>query len=504
MIRTLCFLILLVPQLLDQYGKTIPRSKPRVDVGRTVRAKYDAAQTHTDNQNHWGNTDSLSAAAAHSPDVRRTLRERARYEVANNSYASGMVRTLANDTIGTGPSLQLQADTDPEDKQAAADVFAVESAWWNWSQAVRLPQKLRTMRMSKCVDGEAFGLFFTNRALRNPVKLDLKLYEAEQVANPWTNYIDPRLSDGIVFDDFGNVASYTLLKYHPGDTAFVDVAGESETIPARDMIHLFRCERPGQIRGVPEITPAIPLYAQLRRFTLAVIAAAETAADFAGLITSTSPSVDPDEVEPLDIIDIERRMLMTLPKGWDLSQLKAEQPATTYAMFKREIINEIARCLNMPLNVAAGDSSDYNYASGRLDHQMYFKSLGVDRRDFEDDALEPTFDRWWQEAGMTGVLPERFANTEPPPHCWNWPGREHVDPLKEANAQGVRLASHTTTLAREYARQGMDWETELRQRSKEVKLLAELGITSAATAPPAADVDDDDDNDEPPARRRAA
>jgi len=44
--------------------------------------------------------------------VRRVLRNRARppnYEVANNSYAKGMggVLTLANDTIGTGPRLQM-------------------------------------------------------------------------------------------------------------------------------------------------------------------------------------------------------------------------------------------------------------------------------------------------------------------------------------------------------------------------------------------------------------
>ena len=51
--------------------------------------------------------DGLSADAANSPEVRRTLRNRARYEVANNSYARGIVLTLANDLIGTGPRLQM-------------------------------------------------------------------------------------------------------------------------------------------------------------------------------------------------------------------------------------------------------------------------------------------------------------------------------------------------------------------------------------------------------------
>ena len=63
-------------------------------------------------------------------------------------------------------------------------------------------------------------------------------------------------------------------------------------------------------------------------------------------------------------------------------------------------------------------------------------------------------------------------------HQWFWDGMDHVDPAKEANAQATRLTSHTTTLAYEYARQGRDWEGELRQRAKEVNLMRELGLAT--------------------------
>jgi len=72
------------------------RSLPAV-----VRARYDAAQTTAENARHWAMADSLSADGAASADARRKLRERSRYEVANNSYAKGIVLTLANDCIGT-------------------------------------------------------------------------------------------------------------------------------------------------------------------------------------------------------------------------------------------------------------------------------------------------------------------------------------------------------------------------------------------------------------------
>ncbi len=70
---------------------------------------------------------------------------------------------------------------------------------------------------------------------------------------------------------------------HPGDDAF-SLTENYDTIDASSILHYFRSDRPGQIRGIPDITPALPLFAQLRRFTLAVLAAAETAADFAGIL----------------------------------------------------------------------------------------------------------------------------------------------------------------------------------------------------------------------------
>jgi len=81
------------------------------------------------------------------------------------------------------------------------------------------------------------------------------------------------------------------------------------------------------------------------------------------------------------------------------------------------------------------------------------------------------------------------------PHQWFWDGHEHVDPLKEANAQAKRLETGATTLAIEYARVGLDWEEQLRQRAKEVALMKELGLTVAQGAPQAPAAPDKDETD---------
>jgi len=97
--------------------------------------------------------------------------------------------------------------------------------------------------------------------LATPVQLDIRLIEAEQVTTP-----DPRLDanvDGIVFDAAGNPVEYHVLRDHPGDG--YHAARDYDRVPAEAVLHWFRCDRPGQARGVPDILPALPLFAQLRR-----------------------------------------------------------------------------------------------------------------------------------------------------------------------------------------------------------------------------------------------
>jgi lambda family phage portal protein len=450
-----------------------------------VRARFDAATTNDANRRHWSMADNLSADAAASPHVRRILRARARYEVANNSYARGIVLTLANDAIGTGPRLQMLTG-DPEVNAV------IESAFARWCKAVELPEKLRTMRMARAESGEVFGVLASNPRLDAPVSLDLRLVEADQVATPTLEQLDDRAVDGVVFDSFGNPVEYHVLKHHPGANAAggrLPLGIEFSRVPAESVVHYFRADRPGQSRGVPDITPALPLFAQLRRYTLAVLGAAETAADFAGILYTDAPaSGEAEAVEPMDAIELEARALLTMPGGWRMEQMRAEQPSTTYAEFKREILNEIARCLNMPFNVAAGNSSGYNFASGKLDHQVYFKSIRVEQEHLGRVVLDRLLGAFLREAVLiSDLLPLRVrtlvATHDLPAHQWFWDGQSEVDPLKEASAQATRLKSHTTTLAYEYARQGRDWEAELRQRAKEAALMAELGLTIEDAVP---------------------
>jgi lambda family phage portal protein len=436
-----------------------------------VRARYESAQTNAENQPLWSLTDFLSARAANSFQVRRTLKIRSRYEAANNSYFRGIIDTLANDLIGTGPRLQVRTPSSAINK-------AVQQRWNGWCEACGLAEKLRTLAKAKVQDGEGFAIAVLNRDLQDEVKLDWNLIESDQVTTPDPGFIDYFWVDGIVLNKLGNPAEYHILRHHPGDL-FVPQLNPLvyDRWPVNRVIHWFRKDRPGQARGIPEVTPSLELFAQLRRYTKAVIGAAEIAADFAAVLESNAPP-DPDEEDltPFTTTQIDRGVMTELPANHKLSQFKPEQPATTYEMFVRIILREICRCLQIPLNIAMGDSAMMNYSSGRLDHLGYHRGQRVQRSECGAVVLKKLYGSWYEEARLIrGYLPEGMPE-EAPPHRWFWDSAESIDPEKDANAEQVQLDGHTVTLEEIYAEKGEDWEDRIRQRGREVKLMEELGL----------------------------
>lgn len=435
-----------------------------------MRARYDSASNGEDGRRHWENADNLSANSANSAGVRCVLRKRSRYECANNSYAKGIVSTLANHTIGIGPRPQFS-----DKRISLASAKFVASELIDWMDEIRLGEKLRTMRKDKCQSGEAFGALTTNFNLASPVKLDFQTIECDRIADPYmTTTDDARNIDGVKLDVYGNPESYSVLKNHPGDL-MQSQFGDADRIDADRMCHWFTADRSGQYRGIPEVTAALPLFAQLRRFTLAVIAAAETAADAAGVLYTDAPANGEAEDFPsFDGIEIEKRMMLTLPRGWKMGQIEAQQPVTTYAQFKQEILKEIARCLNMPYNIAAGDSSNYNFASGKLDANIYVTAVWIDRDQCEKIVMNKLITQWFREARLIpDYLPSDVARLSSlPRRQWHWDALDFNDPVKIATSRQIAVKSGFGNLRRFAAEDGYDFDEEQQSHAES------LGVTA--------------------------
>jgi capsid protein len=451
---------------------------------KNASRRYDAAPTTPENAAHWSQATPWNADMELSPAVRAKLRERARYECMNNVWLQGMLHTQAQDLIGTGPRLQILSPANDEALQKA------EAAFQEWSRLTRFARKLCIARMTQSRDGEAFIILATNPSLPG-VKLDTMLLDAERVTSPVTDSDtdDDNQADGVYFDGLGNPVRYSVQRTHPSVSGGL---GPSLTIPASMMVHLFRAERPEQHRGASELAAALPLLSLLRRYTLAMVKKMETSANISGVLRTTDfEPGEGDELDPWKPFALPRDSFVALPRGYELTQYNLQNPTETQQSFATQVKCECARCLGLPRNVALGDSSGYNYASGRLDFQEYDKFLALAREDLAVSCLDKILATWWAEY-------DPF--TPVPAHSWHWDGRAHVDPVKEASAETIRLTNKTLTLADACAAEGKDWLNVLRQRLKEeaeeLRIRKELGLPPPASAASPAESPATKDTDE--------
>lgn len=423
-----------------------------------IKAKYDAAQTFTGNELHWSNADTFGPHRANSLEVRRVLRSRSRYEIIeNNPFLKGTVLSVANDFVGSGPKLQITDKRLSEGRRKQ-----IEDAWDHWCKVRKIRRKLWRMRIAKIVDGEAFAVAYRNGNGDHPVQLDFQVLEADQVSSFFTQPSDKyKEIDGVRFDDFDNPLFYHILNQHPGDAYLSPVRTTlgGNWIDARLVLHWFRQDR-GWLRGIPELTTSIPLCALLRRYTLAIVKHAETAADLTAIIETLGPpgsnvwttsdgrliNDDPFDTFPIDIGSI-----MTLPKGYSLTQLNAVPLGVQYDAFVGAVLREIVRPILVPHNIASGTSSDANMASAVVDADIYKGGQKAERLDCDEEVMDRIFRLWWAEASLikdlTGAsrtqrnragkfYSDDVFKARPIERKWRWDkiGIDHTDPSKVAQA----------------------------------------------------------------------
>src|SRR6185437_5924639 len=64
---------------------------------------------------------------------------------------------------------------------------------------------------------------------------------------------------------------------------------------------------------------------------------------------------------------------------------------------------------------------------------------------------------------------------------WIGPARGFIDPVKEAQASSLRIDGRISTLEREAAEQGQDWEQIIAQLARERQAMDDAGIPGVVT-----------------------
>lgn len=491
-----------------------------------IRASYDAARPSNLMDKYWANADLLSANAQNSPAVAQILRARSRYEFQNNGFFQRMILIAAHDVIGTAPRVQITSPNPQANRYLESQVAA-------WSKAAHLGARLRLAFICRKVDGAGLCLKTYNPGINHAVKLGLNVIDVDRLHNPQLFLPTRERIDGLNYDPFGNLVSIDLLKDHPHSDYYAINPMAFDNIPAAHVMYWTRPMRAQQDRTVPENVAVLQLSGQRRRYTQAVLSAAELVASIAGVLKTTSSSTEPAEEDEVgDYLELEIGRLLTLPRGWDFNQTKAEQPTTTFGMFSETIAREQNHASLLPLHKATGDYSQVNFSSGQLGHLDWKKVVEIERHDCGEQHLTPLLLDIMRELALIGMMPETpaFASSrqlpyvpalqgaagycdilgrsrladwlrggaevptlgdlllgrrelhaagyheaerllESFPHEWFWDPTGEIDAVKSTTARTMRMAAGLSHRRRELGEDGIDIDTADEQAA------ADLGLT---------------------------
>jgi lambda family phage portal protein len=281
---------------------------------------------------------------------------------------------------------------------------------------------------------------------------------------------------GVEFDAAGRRVAYWLYPDHPGATGLLSVraTGVSQRVPAEEIIHLYRVDRPGQVRGVTWYAPVIVTLKDHDEFQDATLMRQKIAACFAGIVTDVGgagvPVVGkPNSRDPL-IEGIEPGMIAHLPPGKSIEF--TEPPGLSdHASFNNDVLARVAMGLSVTVEDLTGDYRNMPFSAAKISRISHWASV----HDWQYNILIPRgCNRIWDWA-MEAMLLAGLI-TETPGSEWTPQPMPLIEPDKEALAylRAVRCGYMTPDeMIRE---RGLDPETHWQDYGQQMTRNRELGV----------------------------
>lgn len=471
-------------------GRRFVRSgRPDPLVSALEKRAYDAAEL-TRITSDWSVSHSSS-----NEELRRALpvlRAAARHHERNSDLFRRWLTLMESNVIHDGFELQPTPRW-PSGKLDDGAAKALSDAWWAWaSRPVTLDGRLTFVEVERLVlrtlarDGEVLVKFHLRAG-----QLRLEVLEGDYMpVQLHRTHGDTIL--GVRLDADGRPVGYWLEPHHPGDSLVQGgaVSRQAELFSADDVLHVFRSERPQQVRGVPWGTAVFDKLLMLQGYQIAELAAARMDAArpaaverAVGALGAKYKGDSGTEEDPE--VNLEPGGITILGEGERMSWSPGNHPSGTFAPFVSEIKRDIAAGLQVSYHALNSDLSGANYSSlkhGRADEVRAYRVV-QDLLGYQFHT--PVFLRWLGLFLLSdgNAFPmskfDKFAA-----HEWRKPAFEPVDDEKEAAAIGAMLELGLTSKRREAAKRGVDYEELCEENAADRDCEKEHGLEPAAPAEP--------------------
>lgn len=445
-------------------GLALSRLEARVRFDR-LNAAYDGARRSRRTRN-W-RADSTSANNETTRDL-TTLRDRSRDLVRNNPWAAAGLDMLVSYQVGTGlmPRSAIQGDTGANE--------AVDALWARWGVAADVARRhdinglMAQAARTRAESGESLvalvNLSSAEMRRRNtPVPLALQLLEPDHIDGAREEAMtDGAVRQGVEIDLAGAPRAYWLLTEHPGDSGAFNLPKRSTLrVPADRMLHLYRQDRPGQVRGVPDLAPVLTRLRMLDEYEDASLQQALLQACVAAFVTSPAAAARGPLEGAEDGAGVDAAQRKTLAPGIIERLLPGEaveflNPSSggPFSEFVRHQLRAVAAGYGLTYDLLSGDLTQANYSSLRAGRLAFKRRLEQTQWLLLVPRLaQPIWDAFIRAAVVAGALPPR---TDGYPVEWSVPRFEMVDPNKDTAAIISQLRAGLMTWGQAVGEMGYD------------------------------------------------
>lgn len=311
---------------------------------------------------------------------------------------------------------------------------------------------------------------------RLSIPLQLEVLEPEYLDDSrWGRSLDGNeIREGIEYDrESGERVAYWLYTQHPG--------GEwrpghnpmaSERVPADEILHLFRVDRPGQTRGISWFTPIAEKLvnaddAEDAHLMRQKIAACFTAFHRLGADGGQSRPELGGSLQPGVIMEIANDEEMEF----------AEPPAVgDYPDFMKNVLRAAAMGIGLTYEALTGDLSGVNFSSARIGRLEMERNISRWQWLMLVPMLLQPLGRWIEEAWLEEEFEEVWDLPGAVRFTWVPPHRILVDPAREFGALREAVRSGFQSRQGVVRQLGLDPERLLAEQQQDKDEADRLGL----------------------------
>jgi lambda family phage portal protein len=426
----------------------------------------------------------------------RNLRSRSRAAVRNDPYAYNVIDKRVSNLIGTGITPRPKTDDEALRK-------LLQELWEDWVDESDADERTdfygqqaliaRTVETS----GECF-VRLRPRNLDEGLAVPLQIQALAPEFVPHDKFETTRdgniIRAGIEFTPGGKRVAYWMYLSHPRDASSLN-AGYKQLVrvPATQVLHIFEPVEPGQLRGVPRLSPVLKRLRSLDNYDDAVLFRQEVANLFAGFISRPAQDSglvprDPVTGQPLNLdrdgftpmVALEPGTMQELGPGEEVEFSKPPDAGNNYPDFMRQQLMAAAAGTGTPYEILTGDMREVNDRALRVVLNEFRRRLEqLQFSVYVHQLCRPVRAAWMDMAVLSGALVlEDYAQRRREYLRTRWvpQGWAYIQPVQDVQARRMEVQAGFASRSEMVLRTGYDAETVDAENAADLARATKLGL----------------------------